>query len=453
MSVRQSYHAHSLFRTILRNKNIKKNKQLIEKNKNTKILVIIHLFYPKSWKEIREYLNNLSCYDYDLIITTTIGMIPSTTLENIRKFKSSVRIIECENRGFDLRPFLLALRTVNLDNYEIVIKLQSKSTKRAWIYIYEQLFLRRDWFLDLFEGVLSAKVVHKNIDLLRNNKSIGLVAANNLIVKDPPHKVQMVQKIAVENGLSVPNNYKFVAGTCFAVKAECLKKIQIYPWTDEDFKSVPNTRGMSFAHFFERYICTQVESEYGMKMVGVPVRNLHHAIFSGLNKILYRYSSNRLYDENIDFDAEYFYWQLDNRLIKWRYEEVPFKKIMYSNDGVRRPLVKNAPYLYLKGNTKIYEEYCAYHKKNNLPVMSIERFEKLRNSIKENGYDERHIIILNDKNELMDGQHRAACLCDERGEDATVKVLKIHFIGFKSLLKKILPYSVQNKIRTLKNKL
>ena len=35
---------------------------LIKKNKDRRILVVLHLFYPESWKEIREYLLNFSGY-------------------------------------------------------------------------------------------------------------------------------------------------------------------------------------------------------------------------------------------------------------------------------------------------------------------------------------------------------------------------------------------------------
>ena len=169
---------------------------MIEKNKDAKILVILHLFYPMSWIEIKEYLDNLSCYHYELIVTVTNGMIPDAVIAQIRDFKPDVRIIECENKGFDVRPFMMAIQSVDLHKYDVVVKLQSKSTKRRWIFIYNQLFLRRDWFLDLFEGILSPENVHQNIDTLLHDPEIGLVAARNLIVHDPSYKEELVRRIA-----------------------------------------------------------------------------------------------------------------------------------------------------------------------------------------------------------------------------------------------------------------
>lgn len=452
MKTRQVYRTHSLLRRITRHRELNNNKDLVKKNRDSKILVVLHLFYPKSWKEIQEYLDNLSCYNYDLIVTITKGMIPSDVLKKVKKFKSNVTIIECENKGFDLRPFLIALKSVNLDDYDVVFKLQSKSTKRAWLYIYEQLFLRRDWFLDLYEGVLSSKVVHKNIDILVNDESIGLIAADNLIVQDPLHKVRMVQKKAKEKNIYIPNDYKFVAGTCFAIKAKCLKNIKNFSWTDADFKTVSSARGMSFAHFFERYICTQVETVWNMKIQGTSIRRIRHAILTVPNKILYRFSSNRLFDEEIEIDPEFFYWVLDNKLITWKYDDVPFKKIIYLGDGFKRPFIENEPYRYLKGDIDGYKKYCDYHVKHGLPVMSIERFENLKKSISENGYDQKYVIIVNHKNELMDGQHRAACLCYEFGEDASVRVLKVRFLGIKETVKNLIPDYIIQKIKKIKRR-
>lgn len=447
MSVKQIYRSHHWMRSLTRKVELKKNIKLVEKNKGVRILVILHLFYPKSWKEIREYLENLSCYDYDLIVTTTEGVVRKEILSQIKSFKNNVNIIECENKGFDLRPFLVALNSVDLDNYDIVIKLQSKSTKRAFLYIYNQLFMRRDWFLDLYDGVLSSKVVHKNIDLLLNDESVGLIAAKNLIVHDPWHKVKMVQKIAKEKEMYIPDDYKFVAGTCFAIKAECLKNIKQYSWSDTDFNPVLSSRGMSFAYFFERYICTQVESVWNKKLLGTNVRKVKHLVYAIPNKILYHYSANRLFDEDIEIDPEFFYWLMDNRLIRWKYDEISFKDIYYRGSNGRRPFTENEPYQYLKGNVEGYEKYCERHIREGCPVMSIERFEKLRKSIEENGYDNRHIIIVNNHNELVDGQHRAACLCYNLGEDVKIKVLKIQYIDIKGIIKKFsLPF-VLKKIK------
>lgn len=64
----------------------------------------------------------------------------------------------------------------------------------------------------------------------------------------------------------------------------------------------------------------------------------------------------------------------------------------------------------------------------------------------------RKIIIVNSKNELMDGQHRAACLCNQLGEEASLKVLKIRFIGIKEGIKKILPDFIWKRLKEIRDR-
>ena len=97
------------------------------------------------------------------------------------------------------------------------------------LFIYNQFFSGRDWFLNLYQGILGPFNVHKMVDKLMNRKKCGLVASKNLIIKDPKHKQELVKE-----GLSLKklknvrfyDNYDFVAGSCFAIKSKCLKEVQ-----------------------------------------------------------------------------------------------------------------------------------------------------------------------------------------------------------------------------------
>lgn len=454
-TVRQNYKSHHKSRSRARQKSVQLHRSMIEKNKDAKILVILHLFYPMSWIEIKEYLDNLSCYHYELIVTVTNGMIPDAVIAQIRDFKPDVRIIECENKGFDVRPFMMAIQSVDLHKYDVVVKLQSKSTKRRWIFIYNQLFLRRDWFLDLFEGILSPENVHQNIDTLLHDPEIGLVAARNLIVHDPSYKEELVRRIARKHNVIMRDHYEFVAGTCFMAKAETLEVLKNIKYSDSDFDSWQgangNTRGMSFAHFLERYMCTSV-SDQGYAFKGNDIRIKRHKFLEPAAKVLRRYSSANLLTEDIEFDPEWFYWQLDNQLITWKYKKVPIKKLKHCFDFKVTPLLETQPYRYLKGDVEGYKKYCDFHQKNGLPVMSVERFEKLRKSIARNGYNPRNIIIVSPNNVIMDGQHRACCLCEQLGEDASVKVLQVHILRPKEILRERLPMPLQKKIHDLRHR-
>lgn len=423
------------------------------KNLNTKdcrCLMILHLFYNDSWKEIREYLQNLEEYKFDLIITATTNIIHNETIKQVLEDYPKAKIIWCENKGFDILPFFVALKDVNLDSYDIVFKVHSKSTKRPYIYIYEQLFFRRDWFVSLFDGILAADNVHKTIDLLYNNDNIGLVATENLIVEDPKHKQQLIIKTAELNGYHIDPGYHFVAGTCFAVKAECLKSLQLEHFEKQNFETIPSSRGMSFAHFLERYLCVSIEQQ-GYKLRGNPINSVRKRLFyQPIEKVLSNYSSERLLDEPIDLDAEWFYWKMDNKLVVWKYDDVKFCDLQYWNGQKTISVMDGAPYKYLNGDVEGYKQYCDRHFRANLPLMSRERFDSLIESVESNGFDPKKITIVDENNLILDGQHRACILAKKYGPEVRIHVLRITTL--RNHIKKQIPRPIMQIYRKIKYK-
>ena len=421
--IKDRYKQHKLLRKLQRK--VFYNKALVNKNQKCKCLVILHLFYENSWIEINEYLKNLTPYSFDLIVTSTDGQISKETLCRITTEYSNAKIICMENRGLDLLPFLTAIKDVDLNKYDIVFKLHSKETKKRYHFIYHQFFLKRDWFVNLFEGVLSGKNVHKTIDILYNQEETGLVAAENLIVKDPKHRANLIRKIAEKEGLEFIEDYSFVAGTCFAIKAKCLKTILDYHFEKNEFAPQFSSRGMSFASFVERYLCISVLLQ-GYLMKGNPAATIRRFLLKPITMIMNHLSSERLFGEDIILDNEWFYWRLDDKVIKYKFDNIRFDEIKCIFEKKTGRMIDGFPYRYIKeGDVAGYERYCLVHKQTGLPMMSKERYDCLIESMNQNGYDERHIIVVNEQNILKDGQHRACILANKYGEDSYVRVLKI----------------------------
>lgn len=403
--------------------------KLIKKNKQAKILVCLHLYYTQSFSEIKLYLNNLSSYNYDLCITYTEGMLDSNTYKDIIKFKQNTKIFPCPNKGFDVGPYLEALKFYDLSKYDIVFKLHSKGTARPKIYIYDHYFEKNDWFKYLYEGILGAHTVHKTIDILTSDNEYGLVAASNLIVKDPVHKQHLLNQYISTLRLGwTMDNYEYVAGTCFAVKGELADNIKRLNIGIENFAD--SARGkFSLAHAMERIICMDIKAQgykfYGNKVCPLRLRKDAHYGKSYADTC----SLRLLKDERFVLDDEFFYRSLEHRKIKfWEIIHIPLNTIIRKwFDGTCYSLTECAPYKYLQGDTTVYDEYCKYHHDNNLPDMTRSRFDKLINSIKNDGYNPKNIIVINQSNILLDGQHRACCLMHLYGEDYTADVLKIHF--------------------------
>ncbi|MBE5925406.1 MAG: hypothetical protein E7270_00220 [Lachnospiraceae bacterium] len=405
------------------------NHSLIQKNKDVRILVCLHLYYTQSFGEIKLYLNNLSCYNYDLCITYTEGMLSTKIYNQILDFKPDARIFPCVNKGFDVGPYIEALNYYDLSKYDVVFKLHSKGTARKKIFIYNHYFEKDDWFKYLYEGILGYSTIHKTIDVLTSNNDIGLVAAGNLIVKDPIHKQNLLKQYVdkLKLGWNI-SDYEYVAGTCFALRSELAENIKRLHLGIDDF---PNSRrgNFSFAHAMERIICMDILAQ-GYKFLGNKVCPIRQHKDMRLSKPYADTCALRLLeDKRFSLDDEFFYRSLEHRKVKfWEIIHIPLNTIIRKwFDGTCYSLTECAPYKYLKGDTKTYDEYCKYHHENNLPDMTRNRFDKLINSIKNDGYNPKNIIVINQSNILLDGQHRACCLMHLYGENYTADVLKIYF--------------------------
>lgn len=399
----------------------------IRKNRSVRILAALQLFYPGSWREIKEYLKNLGPYTYDLIITYQRDFDMGDVLEDIRRFKPDARLTAVDNIGFDLGAFRTSLQGVNLEDYDIVFKIHSKGTTRRSTYIYGQLFKYRDWFLYLYEGILGGRTVHKTIDVLTNDPKCGLVAADNLLVHDPGFK-QNLTRAGMKSypEIEVPEDYIFVAGTCFAVRAETLRWFQRNTFPFDKF-----ARGnFSLAHVLERVICflpVSMGYEARGNRVCLPLQKLRKKQSKEQQKDAEMLEA-LLSDERFDIDSEFSYKNLSKRRIE-SYELTTetirnIKRVWF--DGRVIPLEECAPYQYLCGDTEAYEAYCQYHKEHNLYPMSKERFDGLIRSLEEEGFNERNVIVLNqDLNSVMDGQHRLCYLLKKYGKDYIVPVVRI----------------------------
>ncbi|CCZ21464.1 lipopolysaccharide biosynthesis protein [Acetobacter sp. CAG:977] len=97
----------------------------IKKVKNMKVAVHIHLFYQDLAPEFVTYLKNIPA-DFDLFVTT-----PDTDTDAVGKlfdcFKN-VRVITVPNKGRDIGAFLTVINQIDLNAYDVIIKLHSKKS-------------------------------------------------------------------------------------------------------------------------------------------------------------------------------------------------------------------------------------------------------------------------------------------------------------------------------------
>lgn len=443
-------------RDALRAAGIKAHADLINKNKGTRILVVLHLFYMVAWKEIKEYLKNLDVYGYDLIVSYTNSIVDENVLEDIRQYKPDVQLLQFENLGYDVGAYTEILSDIDLDKYDIIFKLQSKGVYRRKIFIYGEYMERRDWFLNLFEGCIGPDNVHITIDKLKNDDQVGLVAADNLIVEDPIHKKNMVNRFLEEKGFEVPETYHFVAGTCFAAKACTMKPIKDMGLKVRDYQCAGSE--FTLAHKMERVVCIVVEL-LGYKFYGNVVMEDIRAQRRKSPEYLKmkKYSGIRLLDDKrFKLDDEFVFFSLEHRLIE-DYELVNIRL-----GDIRRRWGKTVislreclPYRYLvSGDPAVYEEYKRQNKAMyKLDIMSRERFDELMKSIDEKGFENENVIVVNHQNIILDGQHRCCYMLYKYGEDYEIPCLRIKELGKSEAKDKLADFLHRHMTQTQYNRL
>ena len=140
----------------------------------------------------------------------------------------------------------------------------------------------------------------------------------------------------------------------------------------------------------------------------------------------------------------------DKNALDWdwlhRYEKI--EKIELVNVKIKDLLTKNESSVSSEiqeivsvSKSRQYKALChdcteleRYVERNNPGRSNLERLDSVLHCIKKNGYpyDNKYILV-NQYNQIYDGDHRAACLLKLLGEETSIPVCKITFSGEKSI--------------------
>lgn len=241
----------------------------------------------------------------------------------------------------------------------------------------------------------------------------------------------MVEQAVKELGLPFPQDYRFVAGTCFAVRANLMDSIKQLDIDVEKF----NSKGFSFAHRMERIICLP-PLWAGLILTGPRVLSLRRSfwVFRPYAWWWRKYNGARmLKDPRVHIDDGFAFDCIEPKLIKnWGFVDIKLGEIrrkLYPNDKKTVSLAETLPYKYLvTRDPEIYKEYCEYNLKVwKTDLMSQERFDELICSMEMNGDTKENDIVLEHNNIIFDGQHRCCWLLYKNGPDYQIKSLLVNY--------------------------
>jgi Rhamnan synthesis protein F len=191
--------------------------------------IVVHIYYEETRADIAAVLKRLTI-PFDLIVTTVPGR--ENLVEAIRLDFPDADIEVMENRGRDVRPFLVLLESGRLDRYRYVCKVHGKKSSDGGRKSHMGAIWRRRLLFDLLAAPgLAASV----LDMFERDPSVGMIGPRAFRLPSQTYSEELswsanretVLKLAGRMGVAADAfRLDFFGGTMFWVRPEALAPLR-----------------------------------------------------------------------------------------------------------------------------------------------------------------------------------------------------------------------------------
>ena len=224
-------------------------------NPRGRIAVVLHLYYAEFWDDMRQAIERIS-EPFDLFVSLTKGA-SAHMREQIKQAFPSAWVFDFENRGRDIGPFLVFLRSGVLFRYELLCKLHTKLSPHiqendGWDYPDGNT-----WRRALIDGVLgSPGLVDRILSNFRADPDLGMVVADGNIFRGhngwAPNE-KLLAKLLPRIGISPDvKDRSFPGGSIFWIRSFLLRTLASARMSIDDFDPEPLKLDGSLVHAVER---------------------------------------------------------------------------------------------------------------------------------------------------------------------------------------------------------
>lgn len=248
------------------------------------ILVHLHIFYYDQTDFFIRKLSSITDCDWDLYVT--MNRMDEDTVDKLTRFKKDTHFILTENVGYDIWPFIKVIKSINLDRYDYVMKLHTKSESNLKIHgIRLKGFEWRDALVNSLLG--SRRRFRKTLKIFRNQPDAGIVSCRMLWLKTSEWQDEdsvLLDKELRRIGLRVSDRH-FCVGTMFIARSRIFRYLQKDNITENLFPKIliSHSEG-SMAHVYER-ILSMAANAYGYRAATVS-QNTAAAVYLLLNGVI-----------------------------------------------------------------------------------------------------------------------------------------------------------------------
>ena len=232
----------------------------------TKVLVIFHVYYQDQVPYFMDKLSSVTGCEWDLIVSMSCPN--PLTEERVRAVKPDARFVMVENVGYDIWPFMSVISSVDLDAYDIVLKLHTKhSTENHKVRIngvHMKGYMWRDTLVDALLG--SPEQFSQVLAIFRDHPDAGMVCSGKLYCKmEFREDHDLLDRELEMLGLETTER-RFCVGTMFAIRPSLLKVIAEQGFSAIFFPPITaSNAGGTPAHVYERVFSLLAPAQ-GMKV-------------------------------------------------------------------------------------------------------------------------------------------------------------------------------------------
>ena len=250
--------------------------------------IIVHVFYPELWPELKDCIRNVS-EPHDVFITFS----DAASVEAVRRDMPEAKFVPCENRGYDIWPFLKVLKSLPSGAYDRVVKLHTKrDVLDDFRYRFNHAVFNGSAWRDYLLAFLRTPEAWRKTRAVLSKPDVGMVADRHVVMRRgdvPLERTKASFDRAVEF-LKLPADEmakggQYAAGTMFAAKFAALEPLLGRDFSAEDFDPPQGHVTETFAHVMERALGLSV-SAAGLRI----------AAFNGslrLRRFLFRFRPGR----------------------------------------------------------------------------------------------------------------------------------------------------------------
>ena len=235
---------------------------------------IIFMIQVGKWETLEKMFHNLDIIGKikaNFIIAVVENEYNTEKLDILKKKLKNLVIIEVQNKGMDIGVFLISLlylRNNNL-NYEYLIKLHTKTDDRFREHVCDHL-------------IGSKEIINKNIELLNNDKSIGMLNGtlifnyhkNNSFFHNHLNYLEYLTELILNQQMDI-NKLEFAVGTFFYSRFDVFdvfnanhiklvyNKLNDFESLDENWYSIFYKLKNNDSNFIKRHFAKNRSSNYG----------------------------------------------------------------------------------------------------------------------------------------------------------------------------------------------